>query len=403
MKILMLADVFFPDTVGGAGRVVHHLSNELSIRGHEVHVLTRNTGGKLPNYQMMNPNLFVHRFFSPKNESLILFISESKNSYFICKKLTRDISFDLVCTHQSLVAIGPLMSRHLKQTPFIHYFHSPWHEEFLVKKQGYRGKLGKKNKAVALLMRHIEKRILFKAAKVIVLSQYMLGKVLEIHQYPESKMVKIPGGVDLNRYHLPAGGKPIAKKAVKFSRGKIVFLTVRNLVPRMGIESLIEAFHRSDILRRKGFLFIGGKGFLENRLKSMVRNFGLQNTIRFLGHIPEEDLPQMYQAADFFVLPTRELEGFGLVIIEAMASGTPVLGTPIGAISEVIGAFDQKLIFEGTGWQDMKNKLEEVIESPDRFRFDPEICRAFVEESYSWNQVAKVFEQEAKRLVEKEK
>ena len=68
------------------------------------------------------------------------------------------------------------------------------------------------------------------------------------------------------------------------------------------------------------------------------REYDLHGSIRFLGHIPEIDLPQKYQAADFFVLPTRNLEGFGLVILEAMASGTPVLGTPVGAIPEVIGS-----------------------------------------------------------------
>ena len=106
----------------------------------------------------------------------------------------------------------------------------------------------------------------------------------------------------------------------------------------MGIDNLIEAFHRSKILRQKGLLLIGGKGLLEDRLKSMVENYDLHGSIRFLGHIPEIDLPQKYQAADFFVLPTRNLEGFGLVILEAMASGTPVLGTPVGAIPEVIGS-----------------------------------------------------------------
>ena len=167
----------------------------------------------------------------------------------------------------------------------------------------------------------------------------------------------------------------------------------------MGLETLIETFDQSKILKQKASLLIGGQGFLEEHLKSTVESSDLRDSIRFLGHVPEEDLPKMYQAADFFVLPTRELEGFGLVILEAMASGTPVLGTPVGAIPEVIGSFDQKLIFDGTSWQDMKNKLEEVIERPDRFRFSPQACRAFVEENFSWKKVADTFEQEVTRLM----
>jgi len=168
----------------------------------------------------------------------------------------------------------------------------------------------------------------------------------------------------------------------------------------MGIENLIEAFNQSDTLRRKGSLLIGGQGFLENRLKAMVENYKLQQIIRFLGHIPEPDLPGTYQAADFFVLPTRNLEGFGLVILEAMASGTPVLGTPVGAIPEVIVAFDERLIFNGTGWREIRKKMEEVIERPDQFRFDPKACRRFVEEGFSWKKIATDFEEEMIRVNE---
>ena len=402
MKILILADVFYPDTIGGAGRVVYHLAFELSGKGHEIHVIKRNEDEKWPSHQELTPSLKVYRFFSPSKESLGLFLSEIKNSRQLAKKLTQKINFDLVCTHQSLVAMGPLLSRHFRQIPLIHYFHSPWHEEFLVKKQQDRAKTGTGNKTIAFLMRRIEKRVLFKATKVIVLSEYMWERALEIHNYHEDQVVKIPGGVDLDRYRLPTEGKVAARDAVKLPTNKTVFLTIRNLVPRMGLENLIESFSQSSVLREKGLLLIGGRGFLENDLKAQVESANLQDAVRFLGHIPEEELPLFYQASDFFVLPTRELEGFGLVILEAMASGTPVLGTPIGGIPELIGAFDKRLIFDGTGWQDMRRKLEEVIERQDSFRFDPQDCRAFVEEHFSWKKMADAFEQEAKRCIEVE-
>jgi glycosyltransferase involved in cell wall biosynthesis len=351
MKILMLADVFFPDTIGGAGRVLYHLSVELNKKGHEVHILTRKPDSKLPTHQELDTNIFVHRFPTPRNESLASFLSEIKNSYFLANELTKKIAFELICIHQS--------------------------QEIL-----------------ALLMRRMEQRILFMAKKVIVLSQYMSDKVLEVHQYPGSRIIKIPGGVDTNRFQMTNGGKAASKGTVKLPLEKTIFLTVRNLVPRMGIENLIEAFNRSETLRQKVLLLIGGDGFLENHLRSMVENYALQDSIRFLGHILEKDLPQMYQAADFFILPTKELEGFGLVILEAMASGTPVLGTPVGAIPEVIGLFDNRLIFDGTGWQDMKKKLEEVIERPDKYHFDQMGCREFVEKNFTWRIVADTFERE---------
>jgi glycosyltransferase involved in cell wall biosynthesis len=249
MKILILADVFFPDTIGGAGRVVYHLALELARKDHEIHVITRNDDGKWPSHEELAQNLFVHRFFSPSKESLGLFFKETKNSRHLANELMREIEFDLICTHQSLVAMGPLLLRELKRTPLIHYFHSPWHEEFAVKKQQDTGKYRKRNKAIALFMKKMEKRILHKASKVVVLSEYMREKVVKTHNYPEDRVVKIPGGVDLERYHMPLAGKAAAKKVAKLPTNKTVFLTVRNLVPRMGLENLIESFSQSKVLR----------------------------------------------------------------------------------------------------------------------------------------------------------
>ena len=399
MRILTLTDVFFPDIVGGAGRVAYHVSSELSLRGHEIHVITRNIEGKLPDHQEIHPNLFVHRFPSTNKESFFSFLSEIKATSSLSRYLTRDISFDLVCTHQSLVSIGPLMLTPLKNTPTIHYFHSPWHEEFLIKKQRDNTDPGIKESAIAFLMKHIERQVLRKTDRVIVLSQFMLERVTKIHSYPKTRLIKIPGGVDLNHYCLPVGGRRAVRDTLGLSQDKTIFLTVRNLVPRMGLENLIEAFNQSEMIRDKGLLLIGGKGFLEENLKRKVQDSALQNAVHFLGHIPEEDLYRMYQASDFFVLPTKQLEGFGLVILEAMASGTPVLGTPIGGIPEVIGPFDRELLFNGIDWRHIKRKIEEVIvDATGRSRWSPQACRDYVEENYSWHRVADTFEQVAKSV-----
>jgi len=262
------------------------------------------------------------------------------------------------------------------------------------------GEAPRSAKTIAFFMKHLEKRILFKAMKVFVLSDYSRQQVSAIHQLPPERVMMIPGGIDLSRFHLPNGGKTTIKKGLDFPLDKTAFLTVRNLVPRMGIENLIEAFKASHILREKGLLFIGGEGLLKEPLRALVEKHGLEKSIRFLGRISEEDLPLYYQAADFFLLPTRELEGFGLVILEAMASGTPVLGTPVGAIPETIGLFDRNLLFDGTHPENMRTKLEDVVQHPEKYRFDAESCRRFIEERYSWKKMAAAFEEQMIRLVE---
>jgi len=297
------------------------------------------------------------------------------------------------------VASGPLFSSHISRIPFVHCFHSPWHEEYLVKKQDRKGHTPWSAKAVAFLLRKMEKRVLSKAMKIFVLSRYSAEQIAAIHHLPQEKVVMVPAGIELDRLPIPKTGKRPVKEALGIPMDKTVFFTVRNLVPRMGIENVIEAFKQSNVLREKGLFLIGGEGFLKESLQAMVKDHDLEESVKFLGRISEDDLPRYYQAADFFVLPTRELEGFGLVILEAMACGTPVLATPVGAIPETVGLFDKNLLFEGTHHEDIRRKLEDVINRPEQYRFDPQVCRKFVEERYSWEKLAEAFEEEVKDLL----
>jgi glycosyltransferase involved in cell wall biosynthesis len=399
MKLLIISDVFFPDTIGGAGRVAYHLSLEISKKGHTVHVITRNPGNQYDIYQKLDDNFHIYRFSTSMHESIKLLSSEIRNSYLISKNLISKNKYDYICIHQCLAGIGPSFTGIYKQIPLIYVYHSPWHQEYLIKKQSNMGKCSKNTKIISYLMRWTEKWVLSKASRGFVLSEYMLKNIQRNHPKNNTPISILPGGVDLDHFHLLSEDKDYLKNEIKFPLNKRVFLTVRNLVPRMGIENLINAFNHSPELRNNSMLFIGGCGPLENSLKSMVASCHLEETVKMIGRIPDDRLPCLYQTADFFVLPTVELEGFGLVILEAMACGTPVLGTPVGAIPEILSRFDERLIFRGTGWKDIKEKLEQVVESPEQWKFDPIKCREFVEKDYSWKKLADKFEKKMLELV----
>ncbi len=118
----------------------------------------------------------------------------------------------------------------------------------------------------------------------------------------------------------------------------------------MGIDHLIKAaaWLKSETGGKVGFkVMIGGDGPLRESLKRSVQDSGMEDTIHFLGRIPDEELPLYYQASDCFVLPTRALECFGLIILESFACGTPVIATPIGSIPEVLGPFSKRSLTDG--------------------------------------------------------
>jgi glycosyltransferase involved in cell wall biosynthesis len=132
---------------------------------------------------------------------------------------------------------------------------------------------------------------------------------------------------------------------------------------------------------------VGGNS-LKDMLVSMSRRLTLNDHIEFTGFIPEETLPGHYQAADIFILPTIELEGFGLVTLEALASGTPVLGTPVGGTKEILGAFDDRFLFRDASHEALAEKIVEFCSEYRRnaakWQRDSLCCRDFVEKNYSW-------------------
>ena len=168
----------------------------------------------------------------------------------------------------------------------------------------------------------------------------------------------------------------------------MILLTVRNLVPRMGLENLILAMQ--DIVKSVPdiHLIIGGTGPLKDELLSLRRRLNLDQHIHFTGFIPEDVLPEYYRAADIFVLPTVELEGFGLVTLEALASGTPVLGTPVGGTKEILGGFDKSFLFQDISHESISrlitDKCHEYRNQPDKWQLDSQRCRHFAEKYYSW-------------------
>jgi hypothetical protein len=110
--------------------------------------------------------------------------------------------------------------------------------------------------------------------------------------------------------------------------------------------------------------------------------------VQLLGFVPEGQLAKYYQASDLVVMPTLQLEGFGLVTVEALACGTPVMGTPVGAIPEVLRTVDPLLVTEGTDGVSLANTLRLVLK---RFRDQPgererfaKKGREVVERRYNW-------------------
>ncbi len=261
-----------------------------------------------------------------------------------------------------------------------------------------------KNQIQSLCYKRAEKDVLNMVDEVVVLSNYTKEKLTHIHKMNKEIIQVVPGGVDLKKFH-PADNKSKIRKQLNIPQEKVILFTVRNLVQRMGLENLIIAFNELENEAADIQLVIGGKGPLEDGLIALARNFGIEQKVHFAGFISEEQLPLYYQMADLFVLPTKELEGFGLVTLEAMASGLPVIGTPIGGTKEILGKFSAEFLCEDTQSDSIAKLILEkyhiIKNNPPRWKIISEQCRKFVEKHYSWKQNIDSFEQLIQRYIEK--
>jgi glycosyltransferase involved in cell wall biosynthesis len=134
-------------------------------------------------------------------------------------------------------------------------------------------------------------------------------------------------------------------------------------------------------------LLIAGKGPLRNELEQHIVAKHLSANIRTLGAVTDEALPLLYRAADFSIVPTINYEGFGLILLESLASGTPVLGTPVGAIPEVLAPLSQSLLLENTSPRHIAEGIGEVL-SGRRKLPSTEACEKYAIENYAWPIIA---------------
>jgi glycosyltransferase involved in cell wall biosynthesis len=313
------------------------------------------------------------------------------------RSLEENFSFDIINFHQPFSAVGVLSSTGSRRVPLVYTCHSLSFEEYISRSSSPRN-------PTKWLLHHlqisarksIEQKVLKRSDQIVVLSEYTRKKLQQTYGLSSLKVSLIPGGVDLKRFRPSTDNAPIRAR-LDLPQDKFILFTVRNLVPRMGLENLISAFEIVQNGRTDLLLVIGGEGPLEPRIKEQVRRCGVDEFVRFAGYIPDEALPSYYQMADLFILPTIELEGFGLVTVEALASGLPVLGTPVGGTKEILAKLGSDYLFDDSTPESMATGILKALKdwdkNPSAYKDLSKTCRQVVEKHYSWeNHVSKLEE-----------
>lgn len=244
----------------------------------------------------------------------------------------------VVDSHFALYALLPVLGP-LRRRAQVAHFHGPWAAESAA--QGRGGAAADRARAA------IERLVYRRADAVVVLSAAFGDLVCRRYAVDPGRVEVIPPGVDLDRF--APGSRAAARERLGLPADARVAVAVRRLDPRMGLGVLLDAWPTvAGRLAGPSLLLVGGEGPLRAELEARVAQVGLAGRVRLLGRVAEEELALLYRAADVAVVPTLALEGFGLVCLEALACGTPVVATDVGGLPEALaGLPGQPLIAAG--------------------------------------------------------
>jgi glycosyltransferase involved in cell wall biosynthesis len=374
MRILFATAQWFPDFKGGSGRVAANVAVGLARRGHSVTVLVPQIEG-LPAFEVPEPGLTVHRVLRRTRwpKTLVDPVRTRREA-----RRLRAQRFDVLVGHQSTTTLGLWAAR--LDLPVVSVFHaSALRELRFLRSQLPFGLERLRTYPLALPLTCFERLAARRAAsEIVALSEFSRSLLREDHGRAGERARILPAGIDLDRFS-PADGMAAARTRLGADPDAPLLVTVRRLEPRMGVEQLLRAVQR--LADRRLTLVVVGRGRLDAALRSLSAELGLEREVRFVGSVPDDELGDWYRAADLFVLPTAAYEGFGMVTAEALASGTPVVGTPVGATPELLAPLDPRLVARGTDADALADAISEALAlTGPEFR---RRCREYASERFS--------------------
>jgi glycogen synthase len=336
-RVLMLSWEYPPVIEGGLARHVRKLSEELVRQGVAVDVLTRASGASTataasPSVEERG-GVTVYRVPEPgwprDLERFVAWVQRMNSDMLEAgEALAEERSYSLVHGHDWLVANASAELAERIGAPYVTTVHATEHGRH----QGWVDKPPQSH------IHAVERWMAHRAAAVITCSHYMRGHVADIFDIDEGRVTVIPNGID-PRDLRPVGDLETLRAEFAAPEEQLVLLVGR-LVYEKGFQLALEAL--PEVIEHVGGVrfLVAGSGTHEDELKAQARELGLDAHGSFLGWIGDDALHSLYRIADLCVVPSI-YEPFGLVALEAMASGCPCIVADTGGLREVVPAGDR--------------------------------------------------------------
>ncbi|MFV9631150.1 MAG: glycosyltransferase family 4 protein [Methanosarcinales archaeon] len=326
MRIAIMIPLFPPRWLAGTEIATYNIAKHLARRGYEVHVITALDKG-LPK-ESMEEGFYVHRIFWRKIRFAGV-ISFWTKVFLVLRK----VNPDMIHVQSIEMCIPAFIAKKLMRKPYV------------VWGQGSDVYLPGK------FIKSISKLVLKSANKVIALTDDMKKEMQKICSRDVSV---IPNGIDLSSFEDLS--RKEARSRLQIKDDEKVILFVGTLRPVKGIRYLIEAMRLIKDKNESTKLFLVGDGEEREYLKNLVKGLILEECVRFIGKVPNEKVPECMVASDVFVLPSLS-EGFPVVILEAMASGLPIIATKVTGLLEIVKDGKNGILVESKSPDEIAEKV----------------------------------------------
>jgi len=337
MKIAFLIGLFPPKWTAGTETVTYNIAQHLVKRGHEVHVITSLDEGT--DKKSTENGIYVHRIFWP-NIRFIGMIAFSLKTLFIIKR----IGAQILHIQGVSTGLGGFLAKKILKKPYVIWGQGDDVYSFWTFK---------------LVQKPLSKMILNNANGVLALTEYMKT---EMSKSTKKSIDVIPNGINLAMFENLQKGSTYQRLTKKEGQNTIIF--VGRLHQVKGIKYLIEAMDLVRQKRRDTRLILVGDGPEKANLAQLVEDRKLERYVTFVGKVSNEKIPEYMIVSDIFVLPSLS-EGFGIVILEAMASGLPVIATKVRGIPEIVKEGVNGLLVEPKSPRDLAEKISIFLDDDE--------------------------------------
>ena len=359
MKIALISP-YDHSVAGGVGTHIRGLDRAFRALGHHVKILApASDESTLADNVMVISDHVVPVGISGSKARITLSLSV----YRTVKRILKEEHFDIVHIHEPLVPTLPIFVLRHTQGVTIGTFHAY--------RESYAG-YDYTKVILRRLMQRLDARTVVSAAVLPYITRY----------FPGDYQI-IPNGIDPERFHAD-GLRPIER----FNDGKLNILFLGRLDKRKGFRYLLAAFARVKARVPQARLIVAGAFSKEDKEKYVlqVRAEGLRD-VKFVGYVSSEELPRYYRTAHVFCAPSTGFESFGLVLLEAMAAGTPIVASDIPGYHHVVTHGGEGLLVPPMDEEALADALVQLLrDAPLRARLAAR--GRLTADKYSWLRVA---------------